>query len=115
MRTRTTLPRGARPHTTTRPRAPRSLSRDRARTWTWANWKFDTSFGCPTFLNFGPDYRGARDAYDAAIRGKHRAGLAGFAAALAGLIVASRTLSFNATTTGGTFFLRYFAFGNRGE
>lgn len=38
-------------------------SRDRARTWTWADWKFDTSFGCPTFLNFGPDYRGARDGY----------------------------------------------------
>ena len=36
-------------------------STDRAKTWTWANWKFTTSFGCPTFLNFGRDYAGARD------------------------------------------------------
>ncbi len=38
-------------------------SRDRGRTWTWAQWKFRVSFGCPTFLNFGPNYAGARDAY----------------------------------------------------
>lgn len=36
-------------------------SRDHARTWQWADWKFTTSFGCPTFLNFGKDYAGARD------------------------------------------------------
>jgi CubicO group peptidase (beta-lactamase class C family) len=36
-------------------------SADRARTWTWADWKFTTSFGCPSFLNFGKDYAGARD------------------------------------------------------
>ena len=30
---------------------------------TWADWKFTTSFGCPTFLNFGRDYAGARDDY----------------------------------------------------
>ena len=38
-------------------------SSDHARTWTWADWKFETSFGCPTFLNFGRDYAGARDGY----------------------------------------------------
>ena len=38
-------------------------STDGARTWAWADWTFETSFGCPTFLNFGRDYRGARDEY----------------------------------------------------
>ena len=38
-------------------------SADRGRTWTWADWKLTTSFGCPTFLNFGRDYAGARDGY----------------------------------------------------
>ncbi|MHC4404692.1 MAG: DUF4185 domain-containing protein [Planctomycetota bacterium] len=36
-------------------------SRDRGRTWTWSPWKFQTSFGYPTFLNFGRNYEGARD------------------------------------------------------
>lgn len=36
-------------------------SRDRGATWTWAGWKFTTSFGAPTFLNFGRNYAGARD------------------------------------------------------
>jgi hypothetical protein len=36
-------------------------SADHGRTWTWADWKFTTGFGCPTFLNFGPNYAGARD------------------------------------------------------
>jgi hypothetical protein len=36
-------------------------SADRGATWQWADWKFTTSFGCPTFLNFGPNYAGARD------------------------------------------------------
>ncbi|HUE69596.1 MAG TPA: serine hydrolase [Pirellulaceae bacterium] len=36
-------------------------SNDRGRTWSWADWKFTTSFGCPTFLQFGRDYAGARD------------------------------------------------------
>src|SRR5205814_786500 len=36
-------------------------SADRGRTWAWADWKFTAGFGCPTFLNFGPDYAGARD------------------------------------------------------
>jgi hypothetical protein len=38
-------------------------SPDRGRTWDWAEWKFDKSFGCPTFLNFGKSYAGARDDY----------------------------------------------------
>jgi len=38
-------------------------SRDRGRTWAWADWKLTTSFGCPTFLNFGRNYAGARDEF----------------------------------------------------
>lgn len=38
-------------------------SRDHGRTWTWSPWKFETSFGYPTFLNFGRNYDGARDEY----------------------------------------------------
>ncbi|HEX4588530.1 MAG TPA: DUF4185 domain-containing protein [Gemmataceae bacterium] len=38
-------------------------SADRGATWTWADWKFESSFGCPTFVNFGPNYAGARDGY----------------------------------------------------
>lgn len=36
-------------------------SKDRGQTWSWSDWKFTTSFGCPTFLNFGKNYTGARD------------------------------------------------------
>ncbi len=38
-------------------------SRDHGVTWTWARWKFTTGFGCPAFINFGPDYAGARNHY----------------------------------------------------
>lgn len=38
-------------------------SEDHAKTWHWCDWKFQTSFGCPTFLNFGKNYEGARDNY----------------------------------------------------
>jgi CubicO group peptidase (beta-lactamase class C family) len=38
-------------------------SLDRGKTWKWADWKLTTSFGCPTFLNFGKNYAGARDQY----------------------------------------------------
>jgi CubicO group peptidase (beta-lactamase class C family) len=38
-------------------------SQDHGRTWTWADWKFTNSFGCPTFLNYGRNYAGARDDY----------------------------------------------------
>ncbi len=37
-------------------------SADRGRTWEWG-FRLDESFGCPTFLNFGCDYAGARDGY----------------------------------------------------
>jgi CubicO group peptidase (beta-lactamase class C family) len=36
-------------------------SKDHGQTWEWAGWKITTSFGCPTFLNFGKNYAGARD------------------------------------------------------
>jgi CubicO group peptidase (beta-lactamase class C family) len=38
-------------------------SKDHGRTWEWSDWTFTTSFGCPTFLNFGKNYAGARDDY----------------------------------------------------
>jgi CubicO group peptidase (beta-lactamase class C family) len=38
-------------------------SSDHGLTWTWSDWKFSTSFGCPAFLNFGRNYAGARDDY----------------------------------------------------
>lgn len=38
-------------------------STDHGVTWTWANWKFTESFGCPGFVSFGQDYAGARDGY----------------------------------------------------
>ncbi|MEZ6129102.1 MAG: serine hydrolase [Planctomycetaceae bacterium] len=38
-------------------------SSDRGATWTWSDWTFSESFGCPTFLNFGPNYSGARDEF----------------------------------------------------
>ena len=36
-------------------------SEDHGTTWTRAHWKWTVSFGCPTFLNFGRNYDGARD------------------------------------------------------
>ena len=36
-------------------------SRDHGKNWKWCGWKFTTSFGAPTFLNFGKNYAGARD------------------------------------------------------
>jgi CubicO group peptidase (beta-lactamase class C family) len=38
-------------------------SDDHGATWSWAPWTFTTSFGHPTFLNFGANYSGARDDY----------------------------------------------------
>ncbi len=38
-------------------------SEDHGSTWRWCEWKFQKSFGAPTFLNFGRDYAGARDEY----------------------------------------------------
>ena len=37
-------------------------SHDRGRSWEWG-FRLTESFGGPTFLNFGPNYAGARDAY----------------------------------------------------
>lgn len=37
-------------------------SRDHAQTWTFANWKFP-HFGLIGFVNYGKDYKGARDNY----------------------------------------------------
>ncbi len=38
-------------------------SLDRGKTWKWSKWQFTTSFGHPTFLNFGKNYASARDGY----------------------------------------------------
>ena len=38
-------------------------SEDHARSWSWAEWRFKKSFGCPTFLNFGRNYENARDQF----------------------------------------------------
>lgn len=38
-------------------------STDHGQSWHWSDWRFTTSFGCPTFLNFGANYAGARDDY----------------------------------------------------
>jgi len=38
-------------------------STDHGHTWLWADWRFTTSFGYPTFLNFGRDYANARDTF----------------------------------------------------
>ena len=36
-------------------------STDHGKTWKWCDWKFNESFGAPSFLNFGRNYAGARD------------------------------------------------------
>lgn len=38
-------------------------SNDRGLTWEQSDWRFDVSFGAPTFLNYGKNYTGARDEY----------------------------------------------------
>jgi CubicO group peptidase (beta-lactamase class C family) len=40
-----------------------SWSQNHGATWKRAEWKFTTSFGCPTFLNFSRNYASARDSY----------------------------------------------------
>ncbi|MGG1519360.1 serine hydrolase [Paenibacillus oryzisoli] len=37
-------------------------SEDNGRTWEWG-FTFETSFGCPTFVNYGQHYEGAQDNY----------------------------------------------------
>ncbi len=36
---------------------------DHGTTWKYCDWRFTSGFGCPTFLNFGKNYEGARDKY----------------------------------------------------
>jgi Domain of unknown function (DUF4185) len=38
-------------------------SKDYEKTWTWADWHFSDTFGCPEFVQFGANYKGARDKY----------------------------------------------------
>ena len=38
-------------------------SSDHGKTWEYSDWKFTEGFGCPTFLNFGKNYQGARDKF----------------------------------------------------
>ena len=38
-------------------------SENHGETWSQADWNFDVSFGCPTFLNYGKNYAGATDNY----------------------------------------------------
>jgi len=40
-----------------------AFSADRGKSWKFCPWKFTTSFGCPTFCNFGKNYAHARDEY----------------------------------------------------
>jgi CubicO group peptidase (beta-lactamase class C family) len=46
-----------------RDNAQLAWSADHGRSWTWCEWRFAESFACPTFLNFGRNYRGSRDEY----------------------------------------------------
>lgn len=38
-------------------------SKDYQKTWVWADWYFSESFAAPEFVQFGPNYTGARDGY----------------------------------------------------
>lgn len=38
-------------------------SKNRQKHWSWAQWHFAGTFGCPEFVQFGPNYAGARDNY----------------------------------------------------
>lgn len=38
-------------------------STDHGKTWKWADWKFEVSFGCPNFVNYGKNYSDAKDNY----------------------------------------------------
>lgn len=38
-------------------------SEDKGKTFQWADWHFKNSFGCPDFIQFGPDYKNAMDDY----------------------------------------------------
>ncbi|MBI1389014.1 MAG: serine hydrolase [bacterium] len=38
-------------------------SEDHGETWRWSDWKFETGFGAPTFINFGRNNENARDEF----------------------------------------------------
>jgi len=38
-------------------------SNNRGVNWSWADWHFSDTFGCPEFVQFGKNYQGARDSY----------------------------------------------------
>jgi len=38
-------------------------SRNHAKNWSWAGWHFSGTFGCPDFVQFGKNYRDARDGF----------------------------------------------------
>jgi hypothetical protein len=38
-------------------------SKDFMKTWTWADWHFADTFGCPEFVQYGKNYQGGRDNY----------------------------------------------------
>ena len=38
-------------------------STDEGRTWEWSDWRWETTLGYATFVNFGPGYGGARDGF----------------------------------------------------
>ena len=38
-------------------------SKNHEKNWTWADWYFSDTFGCPEFVQFGQNYSGARDNY----------------------------------------------------
>ncbi len=38
-------------------------SKDRGQTWSWSEWRFTSGMSCPTVVNFGANYRGARDEF----------------------------------------------------
>jgi hypothetical protein len=38
-------------------------SKNHEKNWSWANWHFADTSGCPEFVQFGPNYAGARDDY----------------------------------------------------
>ena len=33
-------------------------SEDHGKSWEWADWRIETSFGCPSFINYGKNYAG---------------------------------------------------------
>lgn len=38
-------------------------SGDRGKTWEWADWRFESGFGCPSFINYGKNYEGGPEDY----------------------------------------------------